>query len=297
MTLVFQAAAVLFAGLLAFIVINRVVSFASKKISSIKVVSEEAGSSGAPKEKLGAVKTFLAPIASDPKSSSAKKAKAAVSVAVFLFFWFLTDKAVFSLLPAAALFWGLGAYFDIKQKKYVILFEEQLIEALGVITNSVRAGQSLVQALENMVKDAKPPLSAEFSRALNEIRFGTPIGEALTGISDRVDSKDLKIVITSINLARESGGNIGEILTRIAETMRDRRKIKGKIAALTAQGKMSGIVMGCVPFVLLAVLYFIEPALMGLLFTNIFGNIMLFIAVIMVSLGMFFINKIVNIDI
>ena len=236
-------------------------------------------------------------LAENPKSKESTKIKVLASTAVFAFIMILTLKFIFAVLAGIGMFAAIGWYFNNQIKKKMELFDNQLIEALGMVTNSVRAGQSLMQALENMARDTKDPLSGEFAAALRQVKLGVPLNQALDEITERVKSKDLKIVVTSINLARETGGNLGEILSRIADTMRERKKIKGKIDSLTAQGRMSGMVMGAVPFILLFVLYFIEPEMMGLLFTTLLGNLMLTVAVIMVSLGMFVINKIISIDI
>jgi tight adherence protein B len=251
----------------------------------------------AKEKKEDALKKAIKVLSEDPSSKQSLKIKFTFSAVPFIVVLALTTNIMFSLLAAAGMFFGLGAYFEKQIKDKMGVFNDQLIEALGMITNSVRAGQSFTQALENLVKDSKPPLSTEFELVLKKIKLGTPVGDALIEMSDKVKSNDLRISVLSINLARESGGNMGEILSRIAETMRERKKIHGKIAALTAQGKASGIVMGCVPFILLAVLYFIQPSMMGLLFTTFLGNVMLCVVVIMITVGMVVINKIVSIDI
>lgn len=207
--------------------------------------------------------------------------------------WNILAGLLFSFIT----FYAIKIYISKKEKNIMEKFNEQLLESLEIIANSVKAGQSLMQALENMVKDAKQPLKSEFEQVLKQIRLGQSISNALLDVAGRIKSRDLKIAINAINLARESGGNLGEILLRIANTMRERKRIQGKILALTAQGKLSGIVIGIVPFILLGILYLIEPNMMGLLFTTLLGNAMLVIAVLMLSAGMFFINKIINIDI
>lgn len=243
------------------------------------------------------LKILMKALAENPHSSVSNYVRLGAAFFIFIFSQIIFGKIVFALLFAIGTFFCIGIYFDKQNKKKMELFESQLIETLGMITNSVRSGQSLLQALENMVKDTKPPVSAEFGEALRQIKLGTPVNQALLDVTKRVKSRDLRIAVASINLARESGGNLGEILTRLASTMRERKKIQGKITALTSQGKTSGLIMAGVPFLLLGVLYFLEPEMMGLLFTTVIGNILLFIAVIMVSVGMFFINKIVTIDI
>ncbi|MFC1546840.1 type II secretion system F family protein [bacterium] len=148
-----------------------------------------------------------------------------------------------------------------------------------------------------MIETTKPPISLEFSEVLREIKLGTPIDKALLNLTLRVKSKDLKMAVTSINLARETGGNMGEILIKIANTMRERKKLRGKVEAMTSQGKMSGLVMAFMPFIMLALLYLIEPKIFGLMFSTTPGNIMLIFIVIMVLIGMQFIKKIVDVKV
>lgn len=262
-----------------------------------KLFAEKGKKSLKPAEKTDRLKVVLKTLSENPSSSASNYMKSAASFFVFVFSMILIGKIIFALLFSIGTFVFIGVHFNKQIKKKMDLFENQLIEALGMITNSVRSGQSLLQAIENMVKDTKPPIKTEFGEALRQIKLGTPTNQALLDILKRVKSKDLRIAITSINLARETGGNLGEILTRLASTMRERKKIQGKITALTSQGKTSGMIMAGVPFLLLGVLYFLEPEMMGLLFTTLIGNALLFIAVVMVSVGIFFINKIVTIDI
>jgi tight adherence protein B len=148
-----------------------------------------------------------------------------------------------------------------------------------------------------MVKDTRPPLADEFSEVLRKTRLGVPLSEALDGLSLKIGSKDLRMAVISMNLAKEAGGNMGEILSRLTETMQERQKIKGKVMALTAQGRASGIVMSCIPFLLLGILYVMQPEIMGLLFTTLPGNIMLAVVILMVSAGVLVIDRIVKIDI
>ncbi|MCX5781189.1 MAG: type II secretion system F family protein [Elusimicrobia bacterium] len=251
----------------------------------------------AQKDKNNIFDAALKILSEKPKSKESLQIKIYAAVIVFAVILILSLKIIFALLVGIGTFIAIGLYFNSQINKKLELFDNQLIEALGMLANSVRAGQSFMQALENMVKDTKDPISSQFADALRQVKLGVSVNKALEEITERIRSKDLKIVITSINLARETGGNLGEILSRIADTMRERKKIRGKINALTAQGRMSGMVMGAVPFILLFVLYFIEPEIMGLLFTTLLGNLMLTVAVIMISLGMFVINKIISIDI
>lgn len=247
--------------------------------------------------KTGIVKNALSILSKNPSSKESIKVRLYASLVIMLLAVPVTGSLLFGLLAGFGAYFALGAYFAQKIKAKITLFDNQLLEALGMITNSVRAGQSFVQALENMVKDSKPPLSEEFDLVLKKIKLGRPAGEALLEMTETVKSNDLRISVISINLARESGGDMGGMLSSIADIMRERKRIQGKITALTAQGKASGIVMGCMPFILLCVLYFIQPGIMGLLFTTFLGNVMLAGVALMITAGMVVINKIVSIDI
>jgi len=242
-------------------------------------------------------KVLMVHIEANPKSREGFYVKLLVGFIVGLLAQLFTGKLIFSILSFIVSFVMTGRYFSKRAKNRLDKFEDQLIEGIGMITNSVKAGLSILQAIEDMVKNTKPPLSTEFGEALRQIKLGTPANQALVDITRRVPSGDLRIVIMSINIARDTGGNIAEMLSRLAAVMRERKKIQGKIDALTSQGRTSGYIMAGVPFLLMGVLYFLEPEMMGLLFTTLIGNLMLVVAIGMVSLGMFVINKIVAIDI
>ncbi|MCB4790413.1 MAG: type II secretion system F family protein [Elusimicrobia bacterium] len=243
------------------------------------------------------LKKAFATLAENQNSKSSKKIRIIFALFIFLLFQMLLNKALFSFVTAGGAYILIGSYFARIIQKEKDKFENQLIDALGIITNSVKSGQSLLQALENMINESKPPIALEFSKAMQEIKLGIPIEKALLEITKRVKSKDFKIAITSINLAKETGGNLGEILTRLSDTMRERHKLQGKINALTAQGKASGLIIGCIPFLLLIILYFLEPGMFGLMFTTTLGNALLVMVIFMVSIGFVFINKIIKIDI
>jgi tight adherence protein B len=234
----------------------------------------------------------------NPASSDAKRFLLRLSGVVFLVTILITGgKILIAILAGILVFFGLPLYFKNQINRQKRLFNNQLIEAIGSIAGAVRSGQSFSQALEYTTASLQPPLSNAFQGVLKQVAMGSSMEIALNELSAAHTNNDLRMIVTSINLARATGGNLGIILTRIADTMRDRNRIDGKVAALTAQGKASGIIMGIIPFVLLFILYIVEPQMMGLLFSTLIGNALLCIAVVMVALGMFFINKIVTIDI
>lgn len=215
----------------------------------------------------------------------------------FILFFLFTDKLFLSLPFGLIGFFLPGFLSGLLTKKQINKFNHQLIDGLTVIANSLRAGTSFQQGLEILVRESKPPLSNEFAKVTSEIRLGIPISQALINLTERVKSQDLRLVITTVNIARETGGNLSELLCTIAETMRERNKLQGKIEALTAQGKMSGFIVGAMPFFLLFIFYFMAPEMIEPMFNTTLGNLMLGVVIILVALGGFLIKKIVTIDI
>lgn len=220
-------------------------------------------------------------------------------IGLFCFFiLFIVTGKVFISLPFAILgFFVPGFTMAYVKKKEIDKFNNQLIDGLIIIANSLRAGASFAQALEILSRDSKPPLSTEITKVTQEVKLGTPMAQALLNMSSRVESKELDFVVTTVNIARETGGSLPELLNRVAETMRERNKLQGKINALTAQGKMSGYIVGSMPFLLMALLYLIAPEIIEPMFTTLIGNVMIGVIVILVAIGGILIKKIVTIDI
>lgn len=196
----------------------------------------------------------------------------------------------------------VGLYFPgfmvkrhIRQK--LAKFEEQLVDSLGIVANSVRVGASLLQAIEVLVKNTQPPLSTEFSEVLRQVRLGVSLSEALNEMTQRVPSKPLAFMVMAINATQEYGGNLSEVLMRLASVMREKTRIQGKIEAITSQGRMSGMVVTFMPFVLALILNIMEPNIFGVLFSDFKGQVLLVFAIIMVMIGNAWIKKIVTIDI
>ncbi|MBS4021932.1 MAG: type II secretion system F family protein [Dethiobacter sp.] len=179
-----------------------------------------------------------------------------------------------------------------RQKK----FNDQLGDAVGIMSNSLRAGFSFLQTLDSLHKETTPPLSVEFGRALREMKLGTPTEEALQNMSKRVKSDDFDLIIVAVNIQRQVGGNLAEILDNIAFTIKERLRIKGEIKTLTAQGRISGIIVGVLPLVLGLFIFFTNPAHVKMLFTHPLGIIMLIAGLVSLLVGIALIRKIVNIE-
>lgn len=215
----------------------------------------------------------------------------------------LSMKAPFwVVLIITAIFGGIGYLtpkFVLRSMliKRVEKFNEQLVDCLSNVANGLKAGFSFIQAIDAVVKEMSAPISQEFELLLRENKMGVPLEQALLNLTGRVKSEDLDLVVTSVITVKQVGGNLAEIFDRIADTIRERNKLQGKIKALTAQGKMQGIIVGLLPLLLGAAMYKINPELMKPLFTEPLGWAAIGLIVFLEGIGAFLIKKIVTIDI
>jgi tight adherence protein B len=182
--------------------------------------------------------------------------------------------------------------------KRLIAFEEQLPDTLGLWVNALRSGYSVLQAMEAIAKDAPDPTKTEFVRVVKEVQLGIDMDDALDHMLDRVDSDDLDLVVTAVNINREVGGNLSEILDVISHTIRERIKLKGEIRVLTSQGRITGYLISFLPISLALFLNFASPGYMGDMFSNrACGWPMLGVALALIGIGTAVIQKIIDIEI
>ncbi|KJS17936.1 MAG: secretion system protein [Peptococcaceae bacterium BRH_c4b] len=174
-------------------------------------------------------------------------------------------------------------------------FNSQIGDALVLISNALRSGFSFLQAMDMVRKEMPAPLATEFGRTFQEMHLGTPTEEAMENLAQRVGSEDLDLVVTAVLIQRQVGGNLAEVLDNIAGTIRERIRIKGEIKTLTAQGRISGLLIGTLPLILAAILAVLNPTYLPVLFTHPLGLTMLGGAVVMEVIGIILIRKIINI--
>lgn len=173
--------------------------------------------------------------------------------------WFITDSSLLLALVGAAVGVFLPSlYVKNQQKKRLIKFNDQLADMLSLMVNGIRAGYSTLQAMEAVSKELPPPICDEFRRVVQEIQLGVSMEKALDNLLRRIPSDDLDLVITAINVQREVGGNLAEILDTISHTIRERVKLKGEIRVLTTQMMYSGRVISLLPVFVITALYFIN---------------------------------------
>jgi tight adherence protein B len=174
---------------------------------------------------------------------------------------------------------------------------EQLGEALTLVSSSLRSGLSLPQGVELVVQEMSEPIAEEFATVIKENQLGLPFDEALQNLAERVPTPDLDMVVTAIVTIRETGANLAEVFDVIAHTVRERKKVEGKIQAMTAEGMTQGVMMCAVPPVLIITFFFLDATLVEPLFTTFLGILMLLIIAGMDAMGMWMILNTVKIDV
>jgi len=192
-------------------------------------------------------------------------------------------------------------------KKRVQKFGEQLGDMLNLWVNALRSGYSVLQGMETIATEMPNPIAKEFERVVQEVRLGLSVEQALDNMYQRVPSEDLDLVITAVNIQREVGGNLAEVLDSISFTIRERVRIKGEVRVLTSQGRASGWIITLLPAAMALILYGINPEYVGQLFfkqppwiiPNVFpcGWALTGVTLIMVAAGGFAIQKIVDIEV
>ena len=221
-----------------------------------------------------------------------------VAIFLFLVLGVLLFGPIIGVITGVAGFFAPRIYVAMKTGRRLAHFDDQLPDNLQMWVNGLRSGYSVLQAIEAISREAAEPTRTEFRRVVQEVQLGIPMDEALDHMLDRMPSEDLDLVITAVNIQREVGGNLAEILEVISHTVRERIKLKGEIRVLTAQGRITGYIIGGLPVILLAFLMLVNPGYVGLLFSNrLCGWPMLGCGAGMIALGTAAIQKIVDIEI
>lgn len=211
--------------------------------------------------------------------------------------------SILTASPVKAVVVGIAGAFlpmlgvSMRKGKRVAALNGQIADALGIMSNSLRAGFSFMQAMDMISRELPPPLSVEFGRATREIGLGASVEDALLNMAKRVPSRDLDLVITAVLIQRQVGGNLAEVTDKIAHTITDRQKIKGQIRTMTAQGKISGLILALLPFIIAAFLFSTNPDYIGPMFAHPIGKIMIAMALGGEALGALLIAKITKIEV
>jgi len=224
-------------------------------------------------------------------------ATAGLGATFFLTGWLASGGLLVAVLASA-----FGAsiprmYVAHRRRKKLRAFEEQFPEAIDLLGRAVRAGHPLTAGLRTVAEEAPEPLASEFRQIFEEQRFGLPFEDALLAMTDRNELVDARIFVTAVLVQRDVGGNLAEILDKLAKTIRARFSIFRQLRVYTAQGRMSGYVVSAMPVVVGSAVYMIDPDYVRMLFIEPAGRLMLGTAIVMQVVGFLWIRKIVDIEI
>ena len=215
----------------------------------------------------------------------------------YVFFFIMTKKAFFSLLMALASASLPLFHVRLKKKKRMAKFEKQLPEGLGLIARALRAGHAFTSGMKLASDEFGDPLGPEFEETLDEINFGVSVADALKNLAARVDCPDLSFFVVSVILQRETGGNLAEILEGLAHLIRERFKFRGKVRVLSAEGRFSAVVLLAVPVFLVTFLYITQRGFLDPLFSDPIGRALVYIAGILMVLGVLLIRRIIKVEV
>jgi tight adherence protein B len=185
-------------------------------------------------------------------------------------------------------------YVKWRQRRRLKAFASRLPDTLSLLSNAMKAGLSLPQAIESVAENGSPPISEELARVVRETKLGSSTSAALTNMVRRVGSEDLDLIVTAISIQASVGGNLAKVLDGISHTIRQRVQIKSQIGAMTAQMRASGWIITLLPFIVAAILNVITPSYFRVMLTEPAGRVLLLLAGISILLGNYFVRRITN---
>lgn len=215
----------------------------------------------------------------------------------FLAIFQMGKSVILSAIAAALLAAIPFVYLLNKKNRRIAKFQNQLPEALDMIARSMRAGHAFTTGMRLAADEFDDPLGPEFHYALDEVNFGISVPDALKNLVERVDCADLNFFVVSVILQRETGGNLAEIMEKIAHLIRERFKLLDRIRTLSAEGKLSAMILTAIPFIVAAVIYFLNRAYIMVLATDPAGRVMAAVAITLMLFGFFVMRRIIRIKV
>ncbi len=219
-------------------------------------------------------------------------------IALGLALMLLTDFSVLAALLGVVI--GVVVpfgYLSIKETRRKAAFSAQLADTLQLLAGSLSAGYSLPQAVDVVVREAAPPMSAELNRALVETRLGVPLEDALEAVATRMNNVDLSWVVMAIKIQREVGGNLAEVLTNVAATLRERERLRRQVQVLSAEGRLSAGILFGLPLVFIVYLMLVRPEYIAQLITDPLGIVMAVVGAALLVAGGFWLRKVVRVEV
>jgi tight adherence protein B len=208
--------------------------------------------------------------------------------------WFLVPIALIDAVAAAALAMLPFSFLSFKRSRRINAFNAVLAEAIDMLARALRAGHSVIGALETLSQNVQEPAASEFAEVFKQQNMGLPLRDALMQLLDRVPSADLRVLVTAILVQKDTGGNLAEILDRTVAVIRDRLRIQGEIRVQTAQGRLTGWILSALPVVMLVVINLVNPGYSSILLQDPTGRKLIYVSLGMLAVGAMIIRHIVN---
>lgn len=230
------------------------------------------------------------------KPGEAIVAAVLVAMLAFILITAITQSFIWGIVAATLVIVGSLVFVNQVAARTRKRFETQLPDTLNLLATSLRAGYSLLQAVEAVGEEAPEPTRREFGRAMAEIRLGRPINDALDDIAERMNSQDFEWTVMAIGIQREVGGNLAEVLQTTSETMVQRNRLRREMKALTAEGRISAIVLSLLPIFLFLVISVVNPGYMEPMLQSTMGLIILGGGLVFIGIGIYWMSRIVKVD-
>jgi tight adherence protein B len=202
----------------------------------------------------------------------------------------LFSTILFAVLAPVALWAMLALLISRRRRK----FDEQVPDTLQLFTGGLRAGHSLLRAIDAAAQESEAPMAEELNRVVNETRIGRDLGESLDEVARRADNEDFGWIARSVEIHREVGGDLAEVLDHVGETIRDRNQIRGQVRALSAEGRMSAVVLMALPIVMFVGLTFLNPFYSRVFTSTVPGYLMIAAAAVLLAVGGFWLSRLIK---
>ena len=220
------------------------------------------------------------------------------AVGLSLLFLLLSSGA--PVAAAVGLLLGLGLpwlLLTVRQGRRENAFLAQLPDTLQMLAGSLQAGYSLPQAIDTVAREGQPPVSAEFNRALVESRLGMPVEDALEGIAGRMASQDFSWVVMAVRIQRDVGGNLAELLLMVADTLRERERLRRQVRVLSAEGRLSGWILGALPVLFFVYLAVANPTYLAPMWSTSLGIAMIVLGLVLLVVGAVWLTRVVKVEV
>lgn len=219
------------------------------------------------------------------------------AVLPMLIVWLTTRSAPFSLI--ALIIGAVLPYFSVRvaQAQRMRKFETQLPDGLMLIASSLRSGYGFMRAVQVLTQEMDPPISTEFRKTMEEVNVGIPTEQALYNMTQRVDSYDLELMVSAVGVQLQVGGNLSNLLDTIAETIRERQRIRAEVSTLTAEARLSGVILFCLPLAMLVIISLLNPGYIGPLIKTQFGHLLIGAAIAFQALGGLIMYRMLQLDV